>query len=135
MDVSDRAPSRVRARRGRGAPLQANLPDRTGNATLARRFNQSSRWFPPPVLWLAIGLVALAVRRSANALALSAPAIAAFMVIVLSALAIAAIPHYSVPVTPAFALLGAAALLGPVTVRRLVQAAADREHDRGDRRQ
>lgn len=88
---------RYRALHRRIDALQANLPDRTGNATLARRFNQSSRWFPPPVLWLAIGLVALAVRRPANALALSAPAIAAFMVIVLSALAIAAIPHYSVP--------------------------------------
>jgi hypothetical protein len=64
------------------------------------------------VLWLAIGLVALAVRRPANALALSAPAITAFIVVVLSALAIAAIPHYSVPVTPAFVLLAAGALLG-----------------------
>ena len=109
---------RYRALHRRIDALQGNLPDRTGNATLARRFNQSSRWFPPPVLWLAIGLVALAVRRPSNALELSAPAIAAFIVIVLSALAIAAIPHYSVPVTPAFALLGAAALLGPVAVRR-----------------
>jgi hypothetical protein len=52
------------------------------------------------------------VRRPANALALSAPAIAAFIVVVLSALAIAAIPHYSVPVTPASVLLAAGALLG-----------------------
>jgi hypothetical protein len=98
--------------------LQGSLPDRTGNATLALRFNQLSRWFPPPVLWLAIGLVSLAVRRPANALVLSAPAIAAFIVIVLSALAIAAIPHYSVPVAPAFALLGAAALFAPKKTQR-----------------
>jgi Dolichyl-phosphate-mannose-protein mannosyltransferase len=108
---------RYRALHGRIEELESNLPDRAGNATLARRFNQSSRWFPPPVLWLAIGLVALAVRRPANALVLSAPAIAAFIVIVLSALAIAAIPHYSVPVTPAFALLGAAALLAAKPTR------------------
>jgi hypothetical protein len=104
---------RYRALHRRIDELHSSLPDRAGSATLALRFNQSSRWFPPPVLWLAVGLVALAVRRPANVLAMSAPGIAAFVVIVLSALAIAAIPHYSVPVTPAFILLGAAALLGP----------------------
>jgi hypothetical protein len=103
---------RYRALHRRIDELQSNLPTRTGNATLALRFNQSSRWFPPPVLWLAVGLIALVVRRPANVLAMSAPGIAAFVVIVLSALAIAAIPHYSVPVTPAFALLAATALVG-----------------------
>jgi CHASE2 domain-containing sensor protein len=88
------------------------MPTRKGNASLALRLNQSSRWFPPPALWLAVGLVALWVRRPAAALALATPAIAAFIVIVLSALAIAAVPHYSVPVAPAFLLLGAGALLG-----------------------
>lgn len=92
--------------------LAGNLPDRAGNATLALRFNQSSRWFPPPVLWLGAGLVAFLLRRPANALAMSTPAIAALIVIVLSALVIAAVPHYSVPVAPAFALLAAGALLG-----------------------
>lgn len=104
---------RYRALHRRIDSLEGNLPDRAGNETLALRLNQSSRWFPPPVLWLVIGLVALAMRRPANALAMSVPGIAAFTVIVLSALAIAAIPHYSVPVTPAFALLAAGALVGP----------------------
>jgi hypothetical protein len=103
---------RYRALHRRIDELSGNLPDRAGSATVALRFNQSSRWFPPPALWLAIGLVAFAVRGPANALALSAPGIAAFMVIVLSALAIAAIPHYSVPVTPAFVLLASGGLVG-----------------------
>jgi hypothetical protein len=94
--------------------LSDNLPDRAGNATLALRLNQSSRWFPPPVLWVVLGLTGLVIRRPTNALAMSTPAIAAFIVIVLSALAIAAIPHYSVPVVPAFFLLGSAAMLAPV---------------------
>ncbi len=98
--------------------LAGNLPDRAGNATLALRLNQSSRWFPPPVLWLALGLVCLVIRRPGNALAMSTPALAAFIVIVLSALAIAAIPHYSVPVAPAFFLLGAAAMLAPAARAR-----------------
>jgi hypothetical protein len=65
------------------------------------------------VLWIAIALVALVVRRPASILALSAPALAAAVVILLSALAIAAVPHYAVAVTPAFLLLLAGALLGP----------------------
>ncbi|MGH3065596.1 MAG: hypothetical protein ACRDOF_04760, partial [Gaiellaceae bacterium] len=92
--------------------LSGNLPDRSGNAALAHRLNQASRWFPPPVLWLALGLVGLVARRPASALALSTPALAALIVIVLNALAIAAVPHYAVPMAPAFVLLAAAGLVG-----------------------
>ncbi|MGH3136162.1 MAG: hypothetical protein ACRDPV_06690 [Gaiellaceae bacterium] len=102
--------------------LSSNLPTREGNATLALRLNQSSRWFPPPVLWLALGVIGLAIRRPLNALAMSTPAIAACIVIVLSALAIAAIPHYSVPVTPAFLLLGSGGLLAPRRTKRHAQS-------------
>jgi hypothetical protein len=93
--------------------LAANLPDREGEPSLARRINQLSRVFPPPLLWIAVALVALAIRRPANVVALGAPAIAAFVVIVMSALAITAVSHYAVPGAPAFALLMAGALLGP----------------------
>jgi hypothetical protein len=93
--------------------LASNLPDREGEQSLARRINQLSRVFPPPLLWIAAALVALVIRRPANVVALSAPAIAAVVVIVMSALAIAAVPHYAVPGAPAFALLVAGALLGP----------------------
>ncbi|MDH4339963.1 MAG: glycosyltransferase family 39 protein [Thermoleophilia bacterium] len=92
--------------------LWSSLPDRQGSAYLALRFNQSSRWFPPPVLWLALGLVGLALRRPANALALATPAIAALVLIVVNALAIAAVPQYAVPAAPAFMLLAAGALVG-----------------------
>ena len=93
--------------------LWSNLPDRSGNAPLALRFNQASRWFPPAVFWLALGLVGLALRRPANALALGTPAIAAVVMLVLSALAIAAVPHYAAPMTPGFVLLAGACLFGP----------------------
>lgn len=107
----DRA--RYEALHRRMATLQAGLPDRRGNATITLRINQLSRWFLPPMLWIALGLVALVVRRPANALTAVAPALAAFIVIALNALAIAGVPHYSVAVAPAFVLLAASALFGP----------------------
>ncbi len=103
--------------------LEANLPGRTGSTYLSLRINQASNRFPPPAIWLAIGVVALFVRRPARALAAITPAIAGLIVILLSALAIPSVPHYSVPVAPAFLLLAAAALCGRSTAR--VEAASD----------
>jgi hypothetical protein len=94
------------------AELGAQLPDREGSATLALRLNQASRWYPPPVLWLALGIVALALRRPPGILALAAPAVGGSIVIVVSALGLPAEPHYTVPVAPAFVLLAAGALFG-----------------------
>jgi hypothetical protein len=93
--------------------LAANLPHRSGSPSLALRLNQSSRWFVPPALWLAIGIVLLAFRRPRNALALSVPTVAGLLVIVLTALGLPAEPHYSVPVAPAFVLLTGTALFAP----------------------
>jgi hypothetical protein len=93
--------------------LQRAFPDRGGNDELALRFNQLSRWFPPPLLWIVVALVALIVRRPANVVALATPASAAFLVILLNALAIAGVPEYAVAVAPAFLLLVAGGLLGP----------------------
>ena len=78
-----------------------------------RYLNLASRGFPPPFLFLLLGVVGLAVRRPENALALSTPAIAAAVVIVLNALAIEAIPYYSVPTAPGFLLLAAGWLVAP----------------------
>ena len=84
--------------------------------------NRVGRALPGPgVAWdpsarsasLVLGVVGLALRRPQNALALATPAIAAVAVVVLSALAIEAIPYYSVPVTPAFLLLTAGWLVAP----------------------
>ena len=43
--------------------LFGEFPDRGGSAELGRWLDRASRWFPRPVFWLALGLVALAVRR------------------------------------------------------------------------
>ena len=93
------------------AELMGNLPDRVGRPSAERYLNLASRGFPPAILFLVLGVLGLVLRRPANALALSTPAVAGFIVVVLSALAITAIPYYSVPVAPAFLLLAAGSLL------------------------
>jgi hypothetical protein len=92
--------------------LARNLPDRTGNATLALRLNQLSRWFPRPIIWIAVGLLALALRRPRRASVLVVLALAALFVIAFNALGLFADPRFALPVTPTFVLLGAGALLG-----------------------
>jgi hypothetical protein len=92
--------------------LSAALPDRTGNAELALRMNQASRWYPRPDLWIALGIAALILRRPRRTRTLVAIALAACLVIVVNALGLFADPRFALPVAPAFVLFGAGALLG-----------------------
>jgi hypothetical protein len=89
-----------------------NLPTRSGNAELALRLNQASRWFPRLILWIIVGLIAIVARRPRGAGTLWALALAAFSVIVLNALGLFADPHFALPVAPAFLLFGSCAVLG-----------------------
>jgi hypothetical protein len=91
--------------------LFAAVPDREGNEQLALRLNQLSRWFPRLIIWIAVGLVALALRRPRGGGTLLALALAASAVIVFNALGLFADPHFALPVAPAFVLLGAGGLL------------------------
>jgi len=93
------------------------VPDRAGNATLAVRLNQLSRWFPRPILWIAVGLVAIALRRPRGSGTLAALGLAALLVVVLNALGLFADRHFVLPVAPAFVLLGIGALLGARAAR------------------
>jgi hypothetical protein len=88
------------------------LPDRGGNAQLSLRWNQASRWYPRLILWIALGLVALAFRRPNGTRTLVGIALAATTVIVLNALGLFADPRFALPVAPAFVLFGSCALLG-----------------------
>lgn len=94
------------------ARLSDRIPTRDGSPEFARRFNQASHAFPPPVAWLALGAVALAVRRPRRALVALAPAVAGLVVIVATTSLIFAVPQYAAPVTPAFLVLAAAGLVG-----------------------
>jgi hypothetical protein len=88
------------------------FPDRHGNAQLALRLNQLSRWFPRPWLWILLGIIAIAWRRARGWPILVALSLAAFAVVLLNALGLFADLHFVLPVAPAFVLLGLAALLG-----------------------
>jgi hypothetical protein len=92
--------------------LFRNLPSRRGNTGLALRLDQASRWFPRLLIWIVVGLVALAVRRPRGAGTLVALSLAAALVIVLNALGLFFDPRFALPVAPAFVFLGSCALLG-----------------------
>jgi hypothetical protein len=88
------------------------LPDRDGNAELGLRLNQLSRWFPRPIMWIVLGIVAIALRRPRGSAISSALALAALLVVFLNALGLFADLHFVLPVAPAFVLLGLGGLLG-----------------------
>jgi hypothetical protein len=85
--------------------------DRSGSATLGRWIDRASRWFPRLVLWLAVGLVAVAVRRPRSITTPLVVAAAGLVVILGTGLAVPADAAYAVPVAPAFVLLAVAGLL------------------------
>jgi Dolichyl-phosphate-mannose-protein mannosyltransferase len=92
--------------------LYEGFPDRAARPELVERLNSASRWYPRPVLWLLVGLVAAAIRRPrwlAVPLVLSG---AALLILLGTSLAVYAVAEYSVPVVPAFVLLAAVAVLG-----------------------
>jgi hypothetical protein len=93
--------------------LYGAFPHRNRNPVVALRFTQLSRWFPRPLIWLAIGLIALLVRRPRNSLALIVTALAALLVVGVTALGLPVELHYVLPVAPALVFLAVCALLGP----------------------
>jgi hypothetical protein len=110
--------------------LMAELPDRTGNATLGVRLNQLSRWYPRPVLWIVVRLVAIAFRRPRDTRTLVALSLAALLVISLNALGQPADLHFALPVLPAFVLFGCGGLLGHRAERRTSLASHGRWYRR-----
>jgi hypothetical protein len=108
----------------RRAELMTSFPDRKANATLALRLDQLSRWFPRPIIFIVVGLVAIAIRRPRNWPTLVAIGLAAFAVVLLNALGLFADRHFVLPVSPAFVLLGLGGLLGVRATGQRVRARA-----------
>jgi hypothetical protein len=108
--------------------LAARIPTRDGVQSVVHRLNQVSHRFPPPVVWLLIGVVGLAFRRPRNALIAIAPAVAGLVVIVATGLVAPAVAEYAGPVSPAFVLCAAVGVLGlPVRRERAAVAGSWRE--------
>jgi hypothetical protein len=93
--------------------LFGGFPDRAGNETLALWLNRLSRWYPRPILLLAIGAIGVAYRRPRGSAILVAVTLAALLVVVFNALGLFADRHFVLPVAPAFVLLACAAWLAP----------------------
>jgi Glycosyltransferase family 87 len=105
--------------------LSVRIPTRDAVQGVIHRANQASHRFPQPVVWLLLGVVALAFRRPRNMLVAIGPAAAGLVVIVATALVAPAVPEYAAPVSPAFILLAAAGVLGVPVRRERAEVAAD----------
>ncbi len=92
--------------------LLANFPDRDARPELAERLNQLSRWYPRPLVWLLVGLAAVAIRRPRRVGAPLVLSAAALLILLATALAVYAVAEYAVPVAPAFVVLAGAGVLG-----------------------
>lgn len=92
--------------------LLAGLPDRDARPDLVRWLERASRWYPRPVLWLVVGLAAVAWRRPRGAAIPLALSGSALLVLLGTALTVYAVAEYSVPVAPAFVLLTTAGAVG-----------------------
>ena len=92
--------------------LYARLPDRAARPGAVDWLNRASRWYPRPVLWLVLGLLAAALRRPRRFAPPLVLAGSALLILLGTSLAVYAVAEYSVPVTPAFILLACAAVFG-----------------------
>jgi hypothetical protein len=92
--------------------LYEGFPDREARREGVDWLNRASRWYPRPVLWLVLGLLAAALRRPRGFTVPLVLAGSALVILLGTSLAVYAVAEYSVPVTPAFILLACAALLG-----------------------
>lgn len=92
--------------------LGARVPTYAGSATLTRQLSRSSKLFPPALLWLAVGLVGILVRRPANVLISVALAAVGLLILLFEALSDYAIVEFAVPLIPAFIVFGVVGLVG-----------------------
>ena len=92
--------------------LDALVAPYPGSRWLTLQFSRSSRLFPPPLVWLVIGLVAWVWRRPARSGLAACLAGAALLVIAFQALAVYSIIEFAIPVAPALVVFGVAGLVG-----------------------
>lgn len=92
--------------------LLESFPDRSARPGAVEWLNSASRWYPRPVLWLLVALLAALLRRPRGLAVPLLLAAAALAILLGTALAVYAVAEYAVPVVPAFLVLAAAGLVG-----------------------
>lgn len=90
--------------------LVAEFPNRSGSEPLVRVLNGFASVFPPPALWLLVGIAGLVVARSRAALILATPAALGVAVVVFTAASQPPFREYRLPFDPGFVLFGVAGL-------------------------
>jgi hypothetical protein len=90
----------------------AELPSRTGRAFVPEVVNRITPRFPRPPLWLAVGLVALVVRRPAGWRTIVVLWAAAFLVLLVHAASQGVAPEFALPLYPVFIVTALGALAG-----------------------
>jgi hypothetical protein len=91
--------------------LLRDLPDRSGSSAFASVLNWISRIFPRMAIWIALGVVALLVRRNRAVLPLLGLVAGALLVVFATLLGYGPTPEYNLPFDPVYVLFGVAALL------------------------
>lgn len=98
---------------GRVRKWNAELPLRDGRPWLAAKLDTLSWNTPRPIVWIALGIVLLVLRRPRGWPALVVLLGAASLVLVVHALSQDPQPEFELPLAPLFVFVGLAALLGP----------------------
>jgi len=90
----------------------AELPSRTGVAFVPEILNRITPRFPRPPLWLAVGLVALVVRRPVGWRTIVVLWVGAFLVLLVHAASQGVAPEFALPLYPVFIVTALGALAG-----------------------
>lgn len=109
--------ARIAALDRRVRQLMADLPDRSGSASVASWLNRTSREYPRPPFWAALGLIGCAIGRRRRVAPAAVTAGIAAVLVIGTALGEPAVVEYRLPLDPVFvlfAVVGAAAAAKPL---------------------
>lgn len=92
--------------------LERDLPNRSGSSGLARVLDGISRAYPWLALWIAVGAIALILRRPAGWPLVAALGTLGLLLVITTMAAMPSDLEYALPVLPVFVLMGTVGLCG-----------------------